>query len=237
MAQMIAETAAPSFGRAFPAALARPLRDAPAPAAPTLDALARTVALARDATLFAEGDDADFVYVVVSGTIRIHKTLPDGRRQITGFLGAGDFLGLSAGESHVYSAEAVTAASVKRIDRSRFEAVAATDAALQRQLMAFTSSELLAAQDQMLLLGRKTARERLCSFLLALAEKARRRGEGGERIALPMSRTDIADHLGLTLETVSRTVTQLKTSGLIRLLDGQRVQLADIAGLRAIAQG
>jgi CRP/FNR family transcriptional regulator len=99
------------------------------------------------------------------------------------------------------------------------------------------SHELAAAQEQMLLLGRKSAKEKIVSFLLTLAERAARRGQTSNPIVVPMSRTDIGDCLGLTTETVSRTFTQLKTGGLISLMPGGRVDLRDLVALRNIAEG
>ena len=101
--------------------------------------------------------------------------------------------------------------------------------------MAITANELLAAQDQMVLLGRKSAKEKLCTFLMNLSRKAARRGLNGVRITMPMGRADIADYLGLTIETVSRTITCLKTAGLIRLLDNHKVELSDPDAIAELA--
>jgi CRP/FNR family transcriptional regulator, anaerobic regulatory protein len=106
---------------------------------------------------------------------------------------------------------------------------------VRRRLMAITANELLAAQDQMVLLGRKSAKEKLCSFLLNLSRKAARRGLNDNRITMPMGRADIADYLGLTIETVSRTITCLKTAGLIRLLDNHKVELSDPDAIAELA--
>ena len=108
---------------------------------------------------------------------------------------------------------------------------------LQRQLFSMASNELAAAQDQMLLLGRKTAREKIASFLLGLSDRAVRRGQKDNPVQVPMSRSDIADYLGLTTETVSRTFTQLKAGGAIRLLEGGRVQIVDKAAFYDMAEG
>lgn len=189
----------------------------------------------RDTELFAEGNEADAVYKVVEGTIRLHKLLPDGRRQVIGFLQAGDMMGLAMAGTYLYTAECVTAAAVRRIPRARFEATMDEQPALARKLLTTMASELVAAQDQMLLLGRKTAVEKLASFLLVLGRRAAARNPGCRRIDLPMSRTDIADYLGLTTETVSRGFTKLKTSRLIRLLDGNVVELVDTEALTDLA--
>lgn len=189
----------------------------------------------RDTEIFAEGNAADAVYRVVEGTVRLYKLLPDGRRQVIGFLQAGDLMGLAMGGSYLYTAETVTAAAVRRIPRARFDALMDEQPALARKMMATMAGELVAAQDQMLLLGRKTAVEKLASFLLTLGRRAAARTPGCRRIELPMSRTDIADYLGLTTETVSRGFTKLKTSRLIRLLDGHEVELTDIEALTDLA--
>jgi CRP/FNR family transcriptional regulator, anaerobic regulatory protein len=138
-----------------------------------LDAIATPAALDRDQPLFREGESADNVFEVTSGTIRVFKLLPDGRRQIIGFLEAGDFLGLSFNENYLYTAEAVTPASVRRFSRRRLDALIDENQEVRRRLMAITANELLTAQDQMVLLGRKTAKEKLCTFLMNLS------GEGG----------------------------------------------------------
>lgn len=199
-----------------------------------LDAIATPAALDRDQPLFREGDSADNVFEVTSGIIRVFKLLPDGRRQIIGFLETGDFLGLSFNENYLYTAEAVTPASVRR-SRRRLDALIDENQEVRRRLMAITANELLTAQDQMVLLGRKTAKEKLCTFLMNLSRKAARRGLNATRISMPMGRADIADYLGLTIETVSRTITCLKTAGLIRLLENHKVELADAESITELA--
>ncbi|AWK88180.1 helix-turn-helix domain-containing protein [Azospirillum thermophilum] len=189
----------------------------------------------RDMAVFSEGDDADSVYRVVDGMIRLHKLLPDGRRQVVGFLQAGDMLGLSVGGLYIYTAEAVTTSSLRRIPRERLDSLMDEQPALARKLLTTMTTELVAAQDQMLLLGRKTAAEKLASFLIALGKRAAARTPGCRRVELPMSRTDIADYLGLTTETVSRGFTKLKTARLIRLLEGNRVELVDQDALADMA--
>jgi CRP/FNR family transcriptional regulator, anaerobic regulatory protein len=174
--------------------------------------------------IFHETDPAHFLFNVFAGTVRIYKSLPDGRRQIVGFMIAGDFLGLVFNETYTYTAEAVDAVGLCRFKRHDYEALLAEMPHLERQLLVVESAELTAAQDQILLLGRKTAKERLATFLMQLSERASRRGGGGV-LALPMTRADIADYLGLTTETVSRTIGRFKSDGLIRLLPNNRVEL------------
>ncbi|WP_448207817.1 helix-turn-helix domain-containing protein [Azospirillum sp. sgz302134] len=198
-----------------------------------LATIGHTKVLDREQAIFQEGDAADAIFRVIDGVIRLYKMLPDGRRQIIGFLQAGDMIGLAFAERYLYSAETVTAVSLQRIPRSQLDALMDAQPSLARRMLSLTTSELVAAQDQMVLLGRKTALEKLASFLLALAGRS-----GKSLIAVPMSRGDIADYLGLTTETVSRGFTKLKTAGMIRLHDNGKVELLDrdaIAGLAECA--
>jgi CRP/FNR family transcriptional regulator len=188
-------------------------------------------------TIFGEGDPAEALFNVTAGTVKLYKLLPDGRRQITGFLVTGDFLGLAMNDSYAYSAETVTATSLCRFPRRKMEALLDEFPKMQRRLFSMASNELAAAQDQMLLLGRKTARETICSFLLMLSQRAARRGHKENPVYVPMSRADIADYLGLTTETVSRTFTQLKTAGAISLQEGNRIMIADMDAIFDMAEG
>src|SRR5258708_9404679 len=175
--------------------------------------------LGKGEELFAEGDEAEYFYRVVSGAIRTYKLLSDGRRQIDAFHLDGDIFGLEAGADHRFSAEAVGNASVIAYRRNRLAALIQDDLAFRDQIMSATLRSLERAQDHMLLLGRKTAQEKLATFLLDMAQRL---SDDTEPVELPMQRTDIADHLGLTIETVSRTLTQFARSGLIRLLPSGR---------------
>lgn len=177
------------------------------------------VVLVKDEELFAEGDEAEFFYQVVSGAIRSYKLLSDGRRQIDAFHLGGDIFGLEAGKEHRFSAEAIGNATVIAYRRSRLGSLIQDDAAFRDRIMTATLRSLERAQDHMLLLGRKTAQEKMATFLLDMAERL---SMDDEHFELPMQRSDIADHLGLTIETVSRTLTQFARSGLIRLLPAGR---------------
>jgi len=183
-------------------------------------------------TIFWEGDAADSVYEVVRGSLRLHKLLPDGRRQVTGFLCAGHLIGLAPEGTWVYTAEAITDVTLCRYRRPAFERLIDTVPGFARRVLTVTSHELRVAQDQMLLLGRKTAAERVASFLLLMAEQ-----QGGEEISVPMCRNDIADYLGLTVETVCRTLTELKRSELIELPTHGRIVIRDREELQALAAG
>ncbi len=183
--------------------------------------------------LIQEGDPADDVFTLTDGMLKLYKLMPDGRRQITGFMIPGDFIGLAYGQSYVYSAEAVTSTVACRFRRSALLETMAAHPELEHRLLSLASNELAAAQAQMLLLGRKSARERLASFVLGLAE--RRGVAAGETMTLPMSRSDIADFLGLTIETVSRAFTAMRKDGLLTLPDKHSVSIADLEDLREAA--
>jgi CRP/FNR family transcriptional regulator, nitrogen fixation regulation protein len=211
----------------FPAA-ALGLRPIPATKAPT----GLQMVLGKGEELFAEGDEAEFFYQVVSGAIRSYKLLSDGRRQIDAFHLRGDIFGLEAGSEHRFSAEAIGEATVIAYRRSRLGALIQDDAAFRDRIMTATLHSLERAQNHMLLLGRKTAQEKMATFLLDMAERL---SKDDEHFELPMLRSDIADHLGLTIETVSRTLTQFARSGLIRLLPaGRSIGLCNKMALRGL---
>ena len=202
-----------------------------------LDALAEHVALTPGQALIREGDEAKHVFNITSGSVRVYKLLPDGRRQITGFLFAGDFLGLATGQTYVFSAEAIEPATACRFRKSDYRTLIRETPALEAALLDRATHELAAAQNQMLLLGRKTALERIATFLLDLPghDPARATTEG--LVRLPMTRSEIADYLGLTIETVSRVLTKLKTSGVIRLISLTELQIENAERLKALADG
>ncbi|GAB4195746.1 MAG: helix-turn-helix domain-containing protein [Thalassobaculales bacterium] len=202
-----------------------------------LAAIITTLEAAPKDELFHEGQAAAYTYNVTAGTLKLFKSLPDGRRQITGFLFPGDFIGLGPHGHYAQSAEAVTHVKLCRFPRREFDRLLGDFPKLEHRLLEYAETELSAAQEQILLLGRKTAVERLASFLLMLEKRAMRRGLPGNPIAVPMGRTDIADYLGLTIETVSRLFTRLKTAQVVRLLEGNFVQVLDQAGLEDLAEG
>ncbi|MFN4088531.1 MAG: Crp/Fnr family transcriptional regulator [Alphaproteobacteria bacterium] len=202
-----------------------------------LNAIVTEVNLAPQQAVFFEGDPALYAFSVTRGVARLSKMLPDGRRQVTGFLYPGDFLGFAYHDAYAYTAEAVTDLRLCRFPRQKLTALFDAHPKLERRMLAIASNELELAQDQMLLLGRKHARERLASFLLNLSERAVRHGEPPDPIELPMNRTDIADYLGLTIETVSRTFSQLIQRGVIRALTTHRIALKDRDALVSIAEG
>jgi CRP/FNR family transcriptional regulator, nitrogen fixation regulation protein len=184
---------------------------------------------ARNAEIYGEGDEAEYLYQVISGTVRTYKMLEDGRRQIGGFYLPGDIFGFEAGETHSSSADAVNGAQVLIIKRSAVMLRAEREKDLSQQLWDATTRELQRFRNHMLLLI-KTAEERVAGFLLDIA----RRTASTTSIELAMSRQDIADYLGLTIETVSRTFTQLEQSGAIALATSRRIELRNRAALNRL---
>lgn len=182
----------------------------------------------------AEGEPAEHCFTITGGLVRTLKLLPDGRRQIIGFARAGHFLGLTAAHTYSVTAEAVDRVRLCRFSRMRLQESLAQFPRLERWLFDAAASELAAAQSQIVLLGRKTARERIASFLVGWAG-------GGDtcatRIHVPMPRSDIADYLGLTVETVSRTLTRMRLDGLLAMPTASDIILLDVALLIAIASG
>jgi CRP/FNR family nitrogen fixation transcriptional regulator len=180
-----------------------------------------TMKFDRNEEIFGQEEEADFVYKVISGAVRDVRILSDGRRQIGAFHLEGDVFGLECGATHAYSAEAVVDCEIALIRRSALDKAAETDCGAGRKLWDITSLDLLRLQDHMLLLGRKSAAERVASFLIRMAS----RGVEGRVADLPMSRSDIADYLGLTIETVSRTLTQLVRERAITMAGARSIVL------------
>lgn len=176
---------------------------------------------AREEEIYGEGEEAEFVYKIVSGAVRTHKVLNDGRRQITGFHLPGDLFGLEQGGMHRHTAEALSDTQVLIFRRRGIERAAANSAEVACQLWAMATSGLRYAQDHMLLLGRRSAVERVATFLMEVDERL----GGTGSFALPMTRRDIADHLGLTIETVSRTFSHLEEDGALLRAAGRQIVL------------
>ena len=185
------------------------------------------ISYARNVEIFGEGEPAEYLYKVVSGSVRSCKILDDGRRQVTGFHMAGEVFGLEPDEEHQFSAEAVNDTVLLVVKRSAVIGLAARDADIARQLWAVTAQQLQRVQDHMLVLGCLSAKQRVAAFLLRMAL----RSSGGDEIELPMTRQDIADYLGMTIETVSRTMTQLENDGAISLVSSRHIVLRNRAAL------
>ena len=165
----------------------------------------------RGAEIFGEAEPAEYVYQVVEGAVRSYKLLSDGRRQIGAFHLVGDIFGLENGSAHRFTAEAIVDTTVRLAKRVSLEHVAEEDATVARDLLDMTTTNLQHAENHMLLLGRKTSLERVAAFLLEMDSRLNAAGV----MALPMSRRDIADYLGLTLETVSRALSCLHEKGIL----------------------
>jgi len=168
----------------------------------------------RGTEIYGEKEPAEHVYQVKTGAVRSYKLLTDGRRQIGAFHLVGDIFGLENGSVHRFTAEAVVKTTVRLIKRQSLEAVAESDAVVTRNLLSLTTSKLEHAENHMLLLGRKTSLERVAAFLIEMDARLTATGV----VALPMSRRDIADYLGLTLETVSRALSRLQREGVLAFI-------------------
>lgn len=182
-----------------------------------LEEIVDEVRLAPNQSLFYERDPADHVFNILSGTVKSYKLLQDGRRQILGFLMPGELIGHAALDRYDHGAEAITEVALCRFPRARLRAISARFPQLERKVLEITANELRAAHEQMLILGRKTAHERIAAFLLQLSAKRVREDLPPDPLLLPMNRHDIADYLGLTAETVSRVLTQFTRNGLISI--------------------
>jgi CRP/FNR family nitrogen fixation transcriptional regulator len=175
----------------------------------------------RGAELFGEAEPAEYVYQVIDGAVRSYKLLSDGRRQIGAFHLVGDIFGLENGGVHRFTAEAIVDTTVRLVKRMSLAHVAESDATVARDLLNMTATNLKHAENHMLLLGRKTSLERVAAFLLEMDDRLTAAGV----MALPMYRRDIADYLGLTLETVSRALSTLHDQGILGFLGQTQRQI------------
>ena len=199
------------------------------PLVEAMQMIGATMSFPSEAEIFGEGEEADYAYQVVSGVVRTSKILSDGRRQVGGFYLPGDIFGFEFRDEHTFSAEAITDTKVVVVKRSMLMAMAGRDTGLSRELMALTGRELRRVQNRVLLLV-KSAEQRVAYFLLEMAERAR----GGDVVELPMVRQDIADYLGLTVETVSRTLSSLAHSAAIGLSTSRRIVSRNRSPLRIL---
>lgn len=189
---------------------------------------------ARGATVFHEGDEAAYSYKVLAGAIRLSKMMSDGRRQIAEFALPGDFIGLDWLDHHAMTAEAISDATLVGYSKERLERLGEENADVRAELFSTLRHDLWAAQNHLVILGRQSAMERVAGFLLQMA--ARSRQQGGTVIDLPMARQDIADYLGLTIETVCRMFTKLRMSGVIDLPDRRTVAVRNRPALARAAE-
>lgn len=189
--------------------------------------------------IVGEGEITTTLGSVVSGVVALHKSMDDGRRQIVGLLFASDFIGRPLRPAAPYDAVAVTQVRMCLFRRTRFEEILMGNPALERRLLEMTLDELDAARDWMLLLGRKSAREKVGSFLMILARRAAQLAKRSVRapvpFAIPLSRESIAEYLGLTVETVSRQMTALRKDGVIELHGARSAVVTDLPALATLA--
>jgi CRP/FNR family nitrogen fixation transcriptional regulator len=216
-----------SYGRS-PAQVNRPVPSG-RPSADVIELMGTVMPFARNAEIYGENEPAEYLYKVISGTVRTYKVLIDGRRQIGAFHVLGDVFGFETGEEHTFSAEAITDCKVAVIRRSALSAAAARDNEVARYMWTLTARELQRVQSHMLLLI-KSAQERVATFLLEMAQRV----SAGGTVELAMSRQDIADYLGLTIETVSRTLTQLEKNAAIEVSTSRRIVLRNHSALRRL---
>ena len=193
-------------------------------------------------TIISEGVPVDFVANIVSGIVKLTKTMPDGRQQIVGLLFPSDFVGRAFARSWAFSAEAASEVELCCLNRKAFEAIVDRHTDLKQQLLVSTLDELDAAREWMLLLGCKSAEEKVASFLMLLVRRSINASCGQEAppadpvFELPVNRADIAGYLGMTVETVSRQISRLKADDIIELIDIRHytvpnlIRLADLAG-------
>jgi CRP-like cAMP-binding protein len=196
------------------------------------DRVGTIVSVARNEALFREGDSADYCFKVLAGAVRSCRLLSDGRRHISGFALPGDFIGAETEDAYRFTAEAVSDVTLMRYSRQAIDRLVQQQPGLGKCLLRLVCGDLSAAQSQMLLLGRKNAVERLASFLLMMAH----RNGDIDRFALPMTRGDIADYLGLTTETVSRIFGQFKSQGIISFRASSEVGLKNRDALQALSE-
>ncbi len=183
-----------------------------------LRGLATPIYFRAGKTIFSEGERADSVFGVSHGVVRLYKLLPDGRRQVLSFALPGDFLGMPLADRHNFSADAIGEVALCRFSRDELTKFIQSSPNLMRRMIEFATRELDMAQDQLLLLGNGSAEEKVAIFLVSWRNRLARLSVFSETVPLPMRRQDIADFLGLKLETVSRTLAKLEQKNVIRII-------------------
>jgi len=213
-----------SFSATYPTAATKAGRDRGLPIAGTVQNFC------QDQEIYGDGDDAELYFKVVSGVVRTCKFLDDGRRQIEAFHAAGDLFGFEIGSEYSMSAEAVCDCAVIAYRRRSFDAQTTGDERIWSQMFTSMMRNLARAQGHTLLLGRRTAVEKVAAFLIEWVGRT----SSGKLVSLPMTRQDIADYLGLTIETVSRMLSQLERQKLIELTSARQIRLTDPMALREL---
>jgi CRP-like cAMP-binding protein len=193
--------------------------------------------IADKAHLYSDGDPRSHVYKVMSGAVCLYRMLEDGRRQVIDFAFAGDLIGLGSGRLETCNAQALGETQLSGLPISTLMAAAKSDTRIALGLYEALSRELVATREHLMCLGHRGATERVATFLVILAHRNEMRGQASDVVTLPMSRTDIADFLGTTLETVSRTLTKLRVQGLIDIEQITTVRLVRKSKLVALAEG
>jgi CRP-like cAMP-binding protein len=188
---------------------------------------------ARNNTIFSEGEDAEYSYRVVSGAVRLSKMMPDGRRQIAQFALPGDFFGINWLQDHALTAEALTEVTLICYGRARLERLGDENREVRAELFSTLRHDLWATQNHLVILGQQSANERVASFLAQLMHRSRQADT--RAIDIPMTRQDIADYLGLTIETVCRSLTKLKQAGIIDIPSRHQIVVRNTAALRRTA--
>lgn len=187
--------------------------------------------------LFTEGDSISHVYRIETGALALYRVLSDGRRQVMGFAYPGDIVGLGVDDAYTMNAQAVKPTRVRCLSAAALRQSAASDPALGMKLYEAMARELAATRDLMLTTGQRSAAERVAGFLIAFSRRNRRNGQDATNFDLPMTRTDIGDFLGLTIETVSRMFTRFRLMKLIELPHSNQVKLLDVDQLTELAEG
>ena len=180
--------------------------------------------------IYAQEEEADLVYQVIDGAVRTTRLLSDGRRQIGDFYYRGDLFGVETGPGHRFSAEALNDCEILVVKRAAIRQHGDDGIRFERQLWAATNRELERTQEHLMLLGRKTAAEKVAGFLQDVSGRFQ-----GDLVSLPMGRQDMADYLGLTIETVSRMLTQIQADGLVEFSGCRRFRIKNRAGLARLA--
>lgn len=193
--------------------------------------------LPMKSTLFREGDPALRAFSIIEGVVKLSRLLPDGKQQVVGFRFPGDIIGFGMQRTYAFDAELLTAGHFCRIERSRLDQLLRRYPLMERRLLDLCLQELASTQDHLVTVGRRSAGSRVATFLLGLMEVHRRQGSPAGEIAMPMTRSDIGDFLGLTLETVSRTFAAFKRQGIIAEPGHQKLRILDSAALVRLAEG
>jgi len=201
----------------------------------SLQQVGARIRFTRGETIFCEGDDANQVYKLISGAVRLCKYKSNGRRHVADFMLESDFFGFTKCAEHDLTAEAVTDVIVVSYPRNQIERLGSETPAIERHFTALLSKRLFTLEHHLVVLGCQSAKERLASFLVRLSQRSGLLP--GERLEVPMGRQDIADHLGLTIETVCRALSELKQMGLIVVPNANQLILKDVEGLRRLAEG